>query len=246
MAVSFVVAAAAKPATELPAAKLAGEAKKLPTSTLKKWLDNLVSSKRKLKVDEKHGSPFKPTKAELVAYGISVAVLALSFSYVKVSTFADILVVLPTILATSILVGFAKAFASIVYARRRGVWTEHKLWYFGLGTFLVTTLAFRMPFSSPSRNVYHSAKMTKRLGATLSIFSILMALGFAGFFGLLLLGGLAVVGGTGLAMCLIDAFFDTFPIAPMNGRSVFDHSKKVWAGFFALTLCLYASWLLLA
>ena len=72
-----------------------------------------------------------------------------------------------------------------------------------------------------------------------------MSLAFAGFFYLLLLSGIKVVGGTGLAMCLIDAFFDTFPIAPMNGRTIFNHSKKVWAAFFAETLALYVSWLFL-
>ncbi len=240
-----VAVAAAKPAAGLPTDKVAKETGSLLPSTLKKWLASLVMSKRKLKVEEKKGSPFKPTKPELLAYGISIVLLTLSFSYVKVSNLADILTVLPTILATSILVGFAKAFASIAYARRRGVWTEHKLWYFGLATFIVTTLAFRVPFSSPSRNVHHSPNLTKRLSATLSSFSILVALAFGGFFFLLLLSGNKVIGGTGLAMCLIDAFFDTFPITPMNGRKIFDHSKKVWAAFFAATLALYVSWLFL-
>jgi hypothetical protein len=247
-AVSVAAAAAAAPPAGLPTDKVAKETSNLLPSTIKKWLANFISSKRKLKVDEKTGSRFKPTKPEVLAYGISIAVLAFSFSYVKVNDLTQILTVLPTIFATSIFVGFAKTYVSIVYSRHRGVWTEQKLWYFGLATFLVTTFAFKVPFSSPTRSVHHSPKLTKRLSAILSITSILISLAFAGFFYVLLLSGLSwltVIGGTGLAMCIIDAFFDTFPFAPMNGRTIFDHSKILWIAFFGATLALYVSWLFL-
>jgi hypothetical protein len=147
-------------------------------------------------------------------------------------------------LATSIFVGFVKTFISNAYARSRGVWTEHKLWYFGLATFLITTFAFKTPFSSPSRSVHHSINYTKRLGATLSVASILMDFAFAGIFGLLMLGGFTLIGSTGLAMCLISAFFDTFPISLLNGKNIYDYSKLLWAALFATTLSLYAAWLL--
>jgi hypothetical protein len=239
------VAAAARSVANVSTDKVSKETSNLVPSTIKKWLANFLSSKRKLKVDEKTGSPFKPTKPELLAYSISIAVLAFSFSYVKVSSLAQILTVLPTILVTSILVGFAKTFVSVVYSRHKGVWTEHKLWYFGLATFILTTLLFRVPFSSPSRNVHHSAKMTKRIGAILSVIPILMSLAFGGFFFILLLSGFTIIGGTGLAMCLIDAFFDTFPIAPMNGKSIFSYKKILWLSLFAVTISLYVSWLFL-
>jgi hypothetical protein len=212
--------------------------------TAKKWLEDFVSSKRKLAVTEKTGSPFLPTKPETLAYVISTLFLAFSFSYVKVPSLSEILLVLPAILATSILVGFAKTFFSIVYSRRRGVWTEHKVWYLGLATFIVTTFAFRMPFSSPTRTVHCGPKFTKRLDAILSLASILLSLGFAGFFGVLLLAGFTLIGSTGFAMCLIGAFFDTYPIEPMSGKSVFDHSKKLWIILFLITFGLYAWWLM--
>jgi len=72
-----------------------------------------------------------------------------------------------------------------------------------------------------------------------------MSLAFAAFFYVLLLCGQTVIGGTGLAMCLIDAFFDTFPISPMNGRKIFEHSKLLWIAFFGATLALYVLWLFL-
>jgi hypothetical protein len=212
---------------------------------VKKYLEDFVSSKRKSEVNEKTGSIFKPTKPETLAYVISTLFLAFSFSYVKVNYLSQILIVLPTIFATSVLVGFAKTFFSVAYSRRKGVWTEHKVWYFGLAAFIVTTFAFRMPFSSPTRTVHCGPKFTKRLGAILSSASILMSLAFAGFFGILLLAGFTVIGGTGLAMCLIGSFYDTFPIEPMNGKNIFDHSRALWICLFALTLAFYAAWLLL-
>jgi hypothetical protein len=225
--------------------KLVKKLRSLLPDVLKKWLEAWMSSKRKLAVTEKTGSPFVPTQPELLAYVVSTLFLAFSFSYVKVDTLSQILIVLPTILVTSILVGFAKTFFSIAYSRRRGVWTEHKIWYFGLATFIITTFAFRIPFSSPTRDVHCGSKFTKHIGAVLSSASILMSLAFAGFFGVLLLAGFTVIGSTGLAMCLIGAFFDTFPIAPMSGKSIFNHSKALWASLFTVTLALYASWLFL-
>jgi hypothetical protein len=241
---SVAVAAAVTPAG-VPTGKVTKEIRELLPSSVKKWLANYISSKRKLSIGEKTGSPFVPNKSEIIAYCVSIAVLALSFSYVKASTIEELLAVLPTIFATSIIVEFVKTFVLIAYARSRGVWTEHKLWYFGLATFIVTTFAFRVPFSSPSRSVYHSPKYTARLGAILSAAAILITLAFSGIFCVLLIGGFTAMGGTGLAMCIISAFFDTLPIAPMRGRKILDYSRTFWVVLFAVTLALYASWLLL-
>jgi outer membrane protein assembly factor BamB len=238
-----VAVAVANSAVGAPAGKVSKEVGGLLPSALKKWLASFLASKRKLMVDEKRGSIFLPTKSELLAYVSSIVLLAFSFSYVKVSSLGDILAVLPTVFATSILVGFVKAFVTITYTRHREVWTEFKLWYFGLAIFIITTFAFRVPFSSPTRNVNHAPKMTKRLSATLSIFSIGMSLAFAGLFFVLLLAGNKVIGGTGLAMCLIAAFFDTFPITPLYGKKIFDYSKPVWATLFVATLAFYIVWL---
>ncbi|MBN2260004.1 MAG: PQQ-binding-like beta-propeller repeat protein [Clostridiales bacterium] len=240
-----VAVAVANSAVGAPTSKVAKEVGGLLPSAIKKWLASFLASKRKLIVDEKRGYIFLPTKPELLAYAISIVLLAFSFSYVKVSSLGDVLTVLPTIFATSILVGFAKSFVTITYARHRGVWTEFKLWYFGLAIFIITTFAFKVPFSSPTRNVNYAPKMTKQLSAKLSIFSILITLVFAGLFFVLLLTGNKIIGGTGLAMCLIGAFFDTFPIAPLYGKKIFDYSKPVWTALFVSTLAFYIAWLFL-
>jgi hypothetical protein len=242
--VSVVVAAALIP-PGLPTDSVTERIRDFLPDSLKSWLEALMSSKLKLAVDERTGSPFLPTKSEVIAYIVSVIVLGFSFSYVKVDAFSQILLVLPVILGTSVIVGFVKTVILVGYARVRGVWAENKLWYFGLATFLVTTFLFRVPFSSPSRIVHFESKLTKRLDTILSLADIIISLAFAGGFYLLMIGGYPAIGSVGLAMCIIGAFFDSLPMPPLNGRTIFKYSKAVWVALFAVTLILYASWLLL-
>jgi len=203
-----------------------------------------MSSRRKPALGEKAGSPFLPTKPEVLAYAVSLLVLTISFSYVKVPDFTQIMTVLPTILATAIIVEFVKNFSTVAFARSLGVWTEHRLWYFGLAMFLVTTFAFGTPFSSPSRTLYHVPQVTKRREGLVASVTILVTLAFAALFFALLVSGFTLIGSTGLAMCSIMAFLDAFPISPMNGKAVYNYNKAAWAALFATTLAAYLSWLI--
>jgi YVTN family beta-propeller protein len=243
-AVSLVFAALNNPLGEV-GGKVGEKTKGIIPDNIKQWLEEVVSSRRKLDAVEKKGSLFKPTKTEIFAYTVSIIVLAISFSYVKVITLDQIWVLLPVFFATSVLVGFVQKFFSIVYLRSKGVWSEHKIWPFGLVLFLFTTFAFKVPFSSPTRNANQSSKFTERLGATVAASGILISLAFAGLFFLLFEGSYTAVGDAGLSMCVIGSFFGTFPVSPMNGKDIFDHSKPLWAGLFTIALIIFVAWLLL-
>jgi outer membrane protein assembly factor BamB len=223
--------------------KLIDKIRELVPETIKKWLEDFVASKRKLKVDEKKGSPYLPTKSEALVYVLSIMFSTLAFAYVKVSNLDQILIVLPTFFATSIVVSFVRTYVLAVYTRKHGVWTEYKLWYFGAGMFLLSTLAFRTPFSSPTRSVHHSRNFTERLGGFLACAALFITLGFGAFFFVLYKSGFPLIGGTGFAMCIISAFFDTFPIEPMGGKDIYKYNKAIWGILFAATLVLYASWI---
>ena len=210
----------------------------------KRWLEEFVSSKRKARVSQKTASALLPTKAEVLAYGVSLLVLTISFSYVKVNDITQVLYVLPTVLVTAAIVEFAKTFSQVVVARSLGVWTEHKLWYFGLAMLLVSTFIFGIPFSAPTRNVYYTPKLTKRLNAVVACLAILVTLAFGALFFGLLVSGFTLIGSTGLAMCIIMGFIDTFPVEPLNGKAIYQHNKAAWAAFFVFTLTIYVSWLL--
>jgi outer membrane protein assembly factor BamB len=241
--VAAAVSSTAASATGGFLGKIVDKIRELLPDTFKKWLEDVIASKRKLKVDEKEGSPYLPTKSEIAVYSVSILLLTLSFAYVKVPTLSQILTVLPTFFATSILVALVRTYVLATYSRRKGVWTEYKLWYFGIAMFLISTLALRTPFSSPTRTVHHSRNFTERLGGFLSVAAVLITLGFGGIFFILLKSGVVLIGGTGLAMCLISAFFDTFPIEPMSGKDVYKYSKPLWAALFVATLALYVAWL---
>ena len=214
---------------------------------LKQWLEEVVASRREVEAVEKIGSVFKPTGTETLAYLVSIVVLGVSFAYVKVitiSTISQIWVLLPVFLATSFIVGFVQKFSSIAYLRSKGVWSEHTIWPLGLVLFLFTTFAFKVPFSSPTRSA-HSKKFTEHLGAVAASSEILISLAFAGLFFLLLKGGYPAIGGAGLSMCVIGSFFGAFPVSPMNGKDIFNHSKSLWAGLFITSLIVFAAWLFL-
>lgn len=245
LGIAAVMASVAGTQVGTRASKATLKIRELFNSSVKRWLEDFVNSKRKLAVSQKASSRFIPTKSEAIIYVISIVVLTLSFAYVRVNNLIDLLQVIPMILATSVFVKLGKSFILIVFSRTRGVWTELKFWYLGVGIFLFSTLAFRIPFSSPTRYVHHTSNYTKRLGATLSGISISLDLGFAGVFGFLFLGGLTLIGSTGIAICLISAFLDSYPLSPMSGKDIFDHNKLLWLAFFVTTLSLYCVWLIL-
>jgi Zn-dependent protease len=211
----------------------------------KKWLQDFVSSKRKLTITQKMGHPLRLTKLEAVSYAIALSILTFAFIFAKVQSFDEILLVLPTILATSIVVEFAKNFVVEATARKMGVWTEHRLWYFGLAAFLFSTLVFRTPFSSPSRNIHYSKSFTKRSLGLVSFSSVLIGFAFAIIFGILLISGFALVGSVGLVMSLSMAFFEVLPIPPMSGKDIYNWSRPLWTALFATTLTLYMLCLLI-
>uniref|UniRef100_A0A7C3FBI8 Pyrrolo-quinoline quinone repeat domain-containing protein n=1 Tax=Candidatus Methanomethylicus mesodigestus TaxID=1867258 RepID=A0A7C3FBI8_9CREN len=216
----------------------------IPTN-LKKWLEYFLLSKRKMRLQAKIGSKFMPTPSEVLAYIVSIVMLAITFAYAKASSVEELASILPIYFATGIIVGLVKRYFTIAFLRSRGVWTEHKVWLFGLALLVFTTIAFRMPFATPTRNVNYSEKYTGRLKATVAISWVLIGLAFAGLFALLMPFGFVQLGSAGLAMCVIGALFDTFPIPPLVGKSLFDHNKILWAMLFALTVAIYIAWLML-
>ena len=226
------------------AGKVCDKCKDMVPEGAKKWFEEFIASKSKRNTDRKGGSTFAPTRGEFVAYTVSLVALTIGFSYAEVSSLNEILFVLPTILATAVLIEVVKTYTLEVVARRNGVWAEHKIWFFGLVMFIVTSFGFGLPFSSPSKNEYYCEHTTKRLTAVIASTSILIALAFAAIFFGLLSAGFYLIGSTGLGMCIILGFVDSLPIAPMSGKALFKYKKAAWAGIFLLTLAIYVSWIL--
>jgi len=209
-------------------------------STVKKWLADSISSKRKVEVKEKVGSRFVLTRFEVVSYAVTMSILTVAFAYAKSNSLGQILESIPLILATSILTDFVKSYVITAVSRHSGVWTEHRVWYLGLGLFAFSTLVFKVPFSSPGRLAHYSPKTSKRLTGLLSSLSIVIMFAFAFVFLVLYFVGYTLVGSIGLVMCLTGGLFDTLPIPPMGEKGIYDWNKVVWLTLFAASAASYA------
>ena len=236
--VSALASAVTNPET-FPSQAVAQKISEMLPETLKKWLHEFLGSKRKLVIGTRRHSSFTVTKFEVVAYAVSLSVLTFAFAYVKAPTLNEILVVIPTVLVTSIIVEFTKNYVISVVARMKGVWTEHRLWYFGLVLFLFSSFVFRVPFSSPSRLTHNAPKFTKKSLGLVSAAQVLVAFAFAVVFYGLFISGYTLIGNIGIVMCLTMAFFDSIPIPPMNGKDIYDWSKFLWLSLFISAFTLY-------
>jgi outer membrane protein assembly factor BamB len=243
-AVSIVVSFVSNPLS-VAGEQVGAKTEDMVPDDLKRWLEDVISSKQKTDVAKAGGSPLRPTKPEVLAYGTSIVLLAIGFSYVKVSSLDQIWTLLPIFFGTSILVGLVQKYVSIVFLRRRGVWSEHRIWPLGFILFLLTTFAFRVPFSSPTRSAHQSTEATERLVARAGALEILIGLAFGGLFLLLLVGGYAAIGGAGLSMCVIGSLSGTFPVAPMSGKDIYDYNRRRWAGLFVIVVLVFCAWLFL-
>jgi len=102
-AVSLIFASIGDPLSGL-GGTLEDKTKGIIPDNIKQWLDEVVSSRNEVEVEEKIGSIFAPTKIEMLAYVTSIVVLMFSFSYVKVVTLDQIWQLLPVFLITGVLV----------------------------------------------------------------------------------------------------------------------------------------------
>lgn len=237
--VASMLASAVTTPEAFPSQQIAQKISTTLPDTLKKWLHEFVSAKRKMIIDQRSGPSFSISRFELVSYVISLSVLTFAFSYVRVSALDQILTVIPTVLATSIIVEFVKNYGITAVARMQDVWTEHRLWYFGLTLFLFSSLVFRVPFSSPSRLTHNSPKFTRRSLGLAAAAQVLIPIGFGAVFYGLFTVGLTLIGSIGIVMCLTMAFFDSIPIPPVNGKDIYDWSKILWIALFITTFTLY-------
>ncbi len=236
--VSALASAVTNPET-FPSQQIAQRISELSPDTLKKWLHEFISAKRKIVINPRTGFPFTVTKLEGTSYVVSLSILTFAFSYVKASALEEILTIIPTVLVTSIIVEFVKNYLIVVVARIQGVWTEHRLWYFGLTMFLFSSIVFRVPFSSPSRLTHNSPKFTRRSLGLVAVAQVIIPISFAAVFYVLFASGFTLIGNVGIVMCLTMAFFDSIPVSPMNGKDIYDWSKICWISLFIATFTLY-------
>jgi Zn-dependent protease len=245
--VSAVASAASNP-ENFPSNSLAQKISDVLPDSVKKWLDSFISSKTGGSIEHHVGATFMLTKQEMFSVIVSLVVITFAFSYAKAETLDRILPLIPIVLVTAIIVDLVKDLVRDVVARSQGVWSEYRLWYFGLAMFLISSIALKAPFSSPNRIKHHSPKFTKRSVGLVALTAVIIPLVFAVVFYMFFVSGVTVfmlIGNMGLIICFTAAFFDIIPIPPMNGKDIYDWNKFLWLVLFILCFALYALGLLL-
>jgi hypothetical protein len=210
---------------------------------IKKSIEDFLASKSEQTIELKKGSIFKLTKQEIFSYAVSLTVLTFAFSYSSSESIEEMLLMIPVVLTTSIVVEFTKNVLIAMIARTRGVWTEHRIWFYGIIMFLASTLVFKTPFSSPSRNVNNAENLNKRTVGLLASSSVLIGLVFAAIFYAFLILGVPYLGKIGLGMCLLMVLFDSMPIKAMNGGDIYEWSKAISILLLIITMSLNLYWL---
>jgi len=242
--ISAVASAVSNPES-FPSNSLAQKINDAVPDSFKKWLESFISSKTEEVIEHRVGIQFMLTPQEIFSLVVSLSVLTFAFSYAKAETLNQILSLIPIVLVAAAIVELVKDLVREVVARSQGIWSEYRLWYFGLAMFLISSIAFKAPFSSPNRIRHHSPKFTRRSIGLVSLTAVIVPLAFAAIFYMLFANGFTLIGNMGLVICLTAAFFDTIPIPPMNGKDIYDWSKVLWLILFIASFAPYALCLLL-
>ena len=241
--VSLAAYAVSSP-TSLAGSWLSEKLKNILPQGVQGWLESFIGSKHALVIEGRTSSVFRLTRLEVITYGVALVLLTFAFSYSGAGSLETFLFLIPTVLVTSVAVGLIKNLLTELVARLLGVWSEHRIWYFGIATFMLSTLVFKTPFTSPSRIVNHTPHFTEKSQGLVAPTSVAIGIGFAVVFYALQTLGFTYIGSIGLAMCLLMALFDSIPVKPMNGRDIWDWNKLIWCITFLVSAILYTLWLI--
>ncbi len=199
----------------------------------------MLAAKREIVVDPREAFPFVITARELVCIIVASTALTICYSYAKTGDISQIPSILLIVFTASIVVKLTEDLVKEFLARHMGIWAEYRVWYLGLVALVVSSFVFRAPFSDPGRVGFHSRRFTKRSVGLVSLSGLLVYLAFAGIFYVILIMGYLLIGSLGILICLTSAFFNAFPVPPVDGKSIFDWNKLVWLSVFATSLVLY-------
>ena len=214
-------------------------------SGIQMWIENYISSKSEVSIQAGIGSALKLTKVELIAYAIALTTLTVAFAYSSATTLEEVLIGIPVILGTSIVIEFLKNHILNVFSRSRGAWSEYRIWPPGFLMFVVSAFVFKTPFSSPSKSAQNKCPAADRICGLMAVSGVLLVLLFAGGFYYLSTMGISEIGNIGLGMCLLSAFFDSIPITPLNGKTIWDWNKRASIVLLVATFALNLYWLML-
>jgi PKD repeat protein/ABC-type branched-subunit amino acid transport system substrate-binding protein len=217
--------------------------------TMPKWLNKFLKTyleKNYTKITQK-----KTTQIIEVDMWRQVALIAFSciilftvFVYVEVNGLPNFLMAQSLILAApQVLISVVAVFLftqifSLISVRSLKIWSQFRLWLWGIIALLITGFVFKVPFSSPSR--MEIPKGLDPESAELHAISKTLCLFMSAIpFYLFDLMGNVMSGDAGRMMVMMGAFFSTLPLKPMEGEVIIKSDRKVWLALFLVSLTLF-------
>lgn len=181
---------------------------------------------------------------ELLSLLFSAIILLAVFVYVEVHGVPNflnreyLLAAVPHVLISVVFVFVSSQIFSIISAKALNVWSEFKIWLYGLTALLITGIIFMIPFASPGRMEYQGDIDRKKAGltATSKVLCILvLSIPFYLFYTL----GFATIGDAGLMMTMMTACYTAFPFKPLEGEAIFRYHKVLWTAIFILSFSMF-------
>jgi len=184
------------------------------------------------------------TLGSLLSLLVSAIVLLVVFVYVEVNGLPYFLkreylyAAIPQVLISVVSIFILKQIFSFISARSLSVWSEFKLWLYGLAALLITGIIFKIPFASPGKMEYRGDLNPKRAGL-IAISEILCILISSIPFYIFHTVGLTTIGDAGLMMAMMTACYSVFPFKPFEGEAIFRYHKGIWVTTFFPSLSMF-------
>ena len=221
----------------------------LSKAPMPKWLSKFIkmySEKAYGKIVQKEAAQILEVGVwrQVVSIALSCLILFTVYVYVEVNGVPNFLKVdsilfsAPQVLASVVAVFLFTQVFSIVSVRSLRIWSQFKLWLWGIAALLVTGFVFKVPFSSPTRMELQRGLDVKSSGL-LAVSRALCLYMTAIPFYLFDLMGNVVAGDAGRMMVMMGAFYSSLPLKPMDGEVVFRYDGRVWFAFFLVSLALF-------
>jgi hypothetical protein len=118
------------------------------------------------------------------------------------------------------------------------VWSEFKIWIYGLIALIITSILFFVPFASPGKMEYQGAIDERKAGLIASII-IISSFMFCLPFSLFHWFGFPTIADAGLMLSLMTAFYSAFPFKPLEGKAIFQYERRLWLLTFLTSFTLF-------
>ena len=187
------------------------------------------------------------SKGELMSLLISAITMTLVLSFVEANgslELSALALAVPSVLIAVLMENVIEVSAELACTRMCWVYRQVRLWAYGLGLFLVSSLLFHFPTGSPTITRYVCCQISRRIKALRVLSKSFIVLTLTLPFAALYIVGFRVLGDAGLLLTLMVVFYYTIPVRPVVGKVVFDYKKSLGLTTFIITGILFFSFIL--